>query len=175
MGRGKRSTTAPEICYQTRSLLSSYFNMQYFEDLEVGSKDSFGNYTVDREEIISFAAQFDPQAFHLDDDAAAQMHFGSIVASGWHTCAMTMRMLVEHMEGAKRAGLGSPGVDEIRWHRPVYPGDTLRIETELIDKTPSRSRPDMGSYRSLVSVYNQENTVVMTLKSIGLIRRRSAP
>lgn len=148
--------------------------MLYFEDIEVGTKARFGNYQVTREEVIAFASAYDPQPFHLDEAAAAQTYFGRLSASGWHTCAMTMRMLVDNMKDRQQAGLGSPGVDEIRWKKPVYPGDTLRLETEIIDKTPSRSRPEMGSFRSEVRVFNQHDEVVMTLKSIGLIRTRSS-
>lgn len=146
--------------------------MHYFEDIRIGARSRFGAYEVTREEVIAFATQYDPQPFHLDDAAAAETHFGRIAASGWHTCSMTMRMIVEFMRGEQRAGIGSPGVDEIRWRRPVYPGDTLRVETEITDKTPSRSRPEMGSYKTLTTVYNQDDAVVMTLVSIGLIRRR---
>ncbi|MFM5918155.1 MAG: MaoC family dehydratase [Novosphingobium sp.] len=147
--------------------------MVYFEDLEVGSSAAFGRYEVTREEVIDFATKYDPQPFHLSDEAAAQTHFGRISASGWHTCAMVMRMLVDNITERKQAGLGSPGLDELRWLRPVYPGDTLRVETTLIDKTPSRSRPEMGSFRSEVKVFNQDDVMVATMKSIGLIRRRS--
>ena len=146
--------------------------MQYFEDLEVGSKASFGRYEVTREEVIEFATKYDPQAFHLDDAAAAKTHFGRLSASGWHTCAMVMRMLVDNMGARKQAGLGSPGQDELRWLKPVYPGDVLRIETELIDKTRSRSRPEMGSMRSIIQVFNQDDVMVMSMKSIGLIQVR---
>ena len=146
--------------------------VQYFEDLEVGSKASFGRYEVTREEVIEFATKYDPQAFHLDDAAAAKTHFGRLSASGWHTCAMVMRMLVDNMGARKQAGLGSPGQDELRWLKPVYPGDVLRIETELIDKTRSRSRPEMGSMRSIIQVFNQDNVMVMSMKSIGLIQVR---
>lgn len=145
--------------------------MQYWEDIEVGSRSSFGNYEVTREEVIEFASKYDPQAFHLSDEAAAKTHFGRLAASGWHTCAMMMRMLVDNMKNNRQAGLGSPGVDELRWLKPVYPGDTLRIESEVIDKTPSRSRPDMGSFRARSAVLNQHDEPVMTLTSIGLIRR----
>jgi acyl dehydratase len=145
----------------------------YFEDLDVGSSAAFGRYEVTREEVIDFASKYDPQPFHLSDEAAAQTHFGRISASGWHTCAMVMRMLVDNITERKQAGLGSPGLDELRWLRPVYPGDTLRVETTLIDKTPSRSRPEMGSFRSEVKVFNQDDVLVCTMKSIGLIRRRS--
>ena len=145
----------------------------YFEDLEPGSTAKFGRYDVTREEVIEFASKYDPQPFHLSDEAAAQTHFGRISASGWHTCAMVMRMMVGNITERKQAGLGSPGLDELRWLRPVYPGDTLRVETTLLDKTPSRSRPEMGSFRSEVRVFNQDDVLVSTMKSIGLIRRRS--
>ena len=146
--------------------------VQYFEDLEVGSKASFGRYEVTREEVIEFATKYDPQAFHLDDAAAAKTHFGRLSASGWHTCAMVMRMLVDNMGSRKQAGLGSPGQDEVRWLKPVYPGDVLRIETELIDKTRSRSRAEMGSMRSIIQVFNQDDVMVMSMKLIGLIQVR---
>lgn len=146
--------------------------MQYWEDIEVGSRSSFGSYEVTREEVIEFASKYDPQPFHLSDEAAAQTYFGRLSASGWHTCAMMMRMIVENLESNRQAGLGSPGVDELRWLKPVYPGDTLRIESEIIDKTPSRSRPEMGSYRSRSTILNQHGEPVMTLVSIGLIRTR---
>lgn len=146
--------------------------MQYFEDLEVGAKQSFGRYPVTREEVIDFASRYDPQPFHLDDDAAAATHFGRLSASGWHSCAMVMAMLVENLKANQQAGLGSPGVDELRWLKPVYPGDTLRCETELLDKRRSQSRPEMGSFRSRLTVFNQHDEPVMTFISIGLIRTR---
>ena len=145
----------------------------YFEDLEVGTSAAFGRYEVTRAEVIAFATAYDPQPFHLDDDAAAATHFGRLSASGWHTCAMVMRMLVDNMAAYRQAGLGSPGLDELRWLKPVYPGDSLRVETEVLDKTPSRSRPEMGSFRSAAHVFNQDNVMVMRMVSIGLIRRRS--
>ncbi|NNC73725.1 MAG: MaoC family dehydratase [Sphingomonadaceae bacterium] len=148
--------------------------MLYFEDLEVGTKQAFGRYEVTREEVIEFASKYDPQPFHLSDEEAAKTYFGKLSASGWHTGSMVMRMLVENMENNKQAGLGSPGIDELRWLKPVYPGDVLRCESELVDKTPSRSRPEMGSFRSLLTVFNQDDKTVMTMKSIGLIRKRNA-
>ena len=148
--------------------------LMYFEDLVVGSTAAFGRYAVTREEVLEFAAKYDPQPFHLSDEAAAQTHFGRISASGWHTCAMVMRMMVDNLTTSKQAGLGSPGLDELRWLRPVYPGDVLRVESELIDKTPSRSRPEMGSFRSEVRVFNQDDVLVATMKSIGLIRTRGS-
>ncbi len=108
--------------------------MQYFEDIEVGSTARFGDYAVTRDEVIAFAEKYDPQPFHLSDAAAAQTHFGRLSASGWHTCAMTMAMLVEHLKANDQAGLGSPGIDELRWLTPVYPGDRLRCESEVLEK-----------------------------------------
>ena len=148
-------------------------DLLYFEDLEIGTKASFGRYEVTREEVLEFAAKYDPQPFHLSDEAAAKTHFGRISASGWHTCAMTMRMLVDNITERKQAGLGSPGQDELRWHRPVYPGDVLRVQTELLEKTRSRSRPEMGSFKSIVTVLNQNDEKVMTFRSIGLIAVRN--
>jgi acyl dehydratase len=146
--------------------------MQYFEDLVVGSKASFGRYEVTRDEVIDFAGKYDPQPFHLSDEAAAKTHFGRISASGWHTCAMVMRMLVDNLTEHRQAGLGSPGLDELRWLKPVYPGDVLRVESELLEKTRSRSRPKMGSFKSSIAVFNQDDVLVCTMKSIGLIRVR---
>ena len=147
--------------------------MLYFEDIVVGKKSRFGHYEVTREEVIEFARKYDPQSFHLDDEAAAQTHFGRLAASGWHTCAMTMRMLVENMQANKQAGLGSPGVDEIRWLKPVYPGDTLRVEGEILSKRQSVSKPWMGSMVGRNTVFNQHDEPVMTMVSTGLIRVRN--
>ena len=152
--------------------MSSNDGLVYFEDLEIGAKASFGRYEVTREEVIDFATKYDPQPFHLSDEAAAQTHFGRISASGWHTCAMVMRMLVENITEKRQAGLGSPGLDELRWLKPVYPGDVLRVETELVSKKQSQSRPEMGSFQSLVSLFNQDGVKVCSMKSIGLIRVR---
>ena len=146
--------------------------MQYFEDIEVGATACFGRYEVTRDEVIEFASKFDPQPFHLSDEAAATTHFGRLSASGWHTCAMTMSMVVDNLKANSQAGLGSPGIDELRWLKPVYPGDVLRCETEILDKRASQSRPEMGSYRSRMTVLNQDDVAVMTFISIGLIRTR---
>ena len=146
--------------------------MMYFEDLVVGAKASFGSYAVTREEVIAFATKYDPQPFHLDDEAAAQTHFGRLSASGWHTCAMTMAMIVENLKATEQAGLGSPGHDELRWITPVYPGDTLRCETELLEKRQSQSKPEMGIFRSKMMVFNQDDVIVMSFVSIAMIRVR---
>ena len=147
--------------------------MLYFEDVEIGAKSAFGRYEVTRDEVTEFARQYDPQPFHLSDEAAASTYFGRLSASGWHTTAMTMRMLVDNMSAVQQAGLVSPGIDELRWLKPVYPGDVLRVETEIVEKRPSRSRADMGSFKSRVTVLNQYGAAVMTMLSIGLVRRRA--
>jgi len=146
--------------------------MRYFEDLEVGAETYFGSYEVTRDEILEFARKYDPQPFHLSDEEAAKTHFGRIAASGWHTCAMTMAVIARHVVDDEQAGLGSPGIDELRWRRPVYPGDTLHVRGTIVDKTPSRSKPHMGSFRTEMIVTNQDDQAVMTFTSIVLIRRR---
>lgn len=146
--------------------------VQYFEDIEVGRTASFGHYEVTREEVMAFAAKYDPQPFHLDDAAAAQTHFGRLSASGWHTCAMTMSMLVENLKENRQAGLGSPGVDELRWKKPVYPGDTLRVETTVLEKRRSKSRPEMGIFKSKLRVFNQNDEPVLEMVSNGLVQVR---
>jgi acyl dehydratase len=148
--------------------------MLYFEDIEVGATQSYGSYHVTREEVVEFAEKYDPQPFHLSDEAAAKTHFGRLAASGWHTCAMTMSMVVEHFKERPQAGLGAAGVDELRWLKPVFPGDTLRVETEILDKRESRSRPEMGSFRNRTTVFNQHDEPVMSFTALGLIRRRPA-
>lgn len=146
--------------------------MLHYEDIEVGRVERFGNKLVDRDEVVDFASKFDPQPFHLDDEAAAKTYFGRLSASGWHTASMVMRMMVDHMTERKQAGLGSPGIDELRWLKPVYPGDTLRCETEVLEKRQSASRPYMGIFKSKLTVFNQDDEPVMTMRSNGLIRVR---
>ena len=147
-------------------------DLKYFEDLVVGTKASFGRYEVTRDEVVEFASKYDPQPFHLSDEAAAQTYFGRLSASGWHTAAMAMRMAVENMTGQRSASLGSPGLDELRWLKPVYPGDVLRCETELLDKRVSQSRPEMGITKGRTTVFNQHDEAVMTFVANGLIRTR---
>lgn len=146
--------------------------MIYFEDLVVGRETEFGSYDVTREEVLEFARKYDPQPFHLSDEEAAKTHFGRLAASGWHTAAMTMAVIARHVVEDQQAGLGSPGIDELRWKKPVYPGDTLSVKGRIVEKTPSRSRPDMGSFRTETTITNQNGDIVMTFKSIVLIRRR---
>ena len=110
--------------------------MRYFEDLEIGAETFFGSYEVTRDEVLDFARKYDPQPFHLSDEEAAKTHFGRLAASGWHTCAMTMAVIARYVVDDEQAGLGSPGVDELRWLKPVYPGDTLHVRVEARRKNP---------------------------------------
>ena len=148
--------------------------MKYYEDLVVGTVTRASrSYKVTREEVIEFASKYDPQPFHLDDAAAEKTHFGRLSASGWHTGAMAMRLMVEGWKDQEpTAGLGSPGIDELRWVKPVYPGDELTVEMELISKRRMKSRRDMGLSKSRQTVYNQNGEIVMTMVSNGLIKVR---
>jgi acyl dehydratase len=145
----------------------------YFEDLAPGTVLEFGDAEMTAEAIIEFARQFDPQPFHLDPEAAKHSLFGGLCASGWHTASVMMRLWVDNYLSPE-ASLGSPGVDEVRWHRPVFPGDRLRCRIEILDATPSRSKPFMGTVRSKCQVLNQNSDVVMSLNGIGFFRRKHA-
>lgn len=146
--------------------------MRYFDDIEVGEETEFGHYDVTREEILEFARKYDPQPFHLSDEAAAKTHFGRLAASGWHTAAMTMSVIVGHIGEDEQAGLGSPGVDELRWLKPVHPGDRLTVRGTIVDKTPSRSKPHIGTIRTRTVVTNQDGADVMRFTSIVMMLRR---
>ena len=146
--------------------------MQYFEDLEVGQSTHYGSYEVTREEVLEFARKYDPQPFHLSDEAAAKTHFGRLSASGWHTCAMVMAVIARHFGTEGLAGLGSPGIDELRWLKPVYPGDILNVSGTIVEMRPSQSKPDIGSFRTAMEITNQDGDPVMRYVSIILVRRR---
>jgi acyl dehydratase len=146
--------------------------MRYFEDLEVGAETYFGSYDVTRHEVLEFAHKYDPQPFHISDEEAAKTHFGQIAASGWPTCAMTMAVIASYVVKHEQAGLGSPGVDELRWLKPVYPGETLHVRGKIVETRPSQRRPEMGSFRTETTVTNQDDAPVMRFTSIVLIRRR---
>jgi acyl dehydratase len=148
--------------------------MIYFDDLEVGQETLFGHYDVTREEVLEFARKYDPQPFHLSDEAAAKTHFGRLAASGWHTCAMTMAVIVQKLTEEKQAGLGSPGVDELRWLKPVYPGDRLTVRGKIVETIPSRSKPEIGVIRTQTEVTNQDDVPVMRYTSIVMMLRRPA-
>ena len=147
---------------------------RYFEDYVVGSIHEFGPIAVTEEEVISFARRYDPQPFHIDPTAAKNPHFGGLIASGWLTAGLMMRLLVDNVVSGV-ASLGSPGVNELRWLKPVRPGDVLRIRVTVLEATPSRSRSDRGMVRSLVEVLNQDGEVVMSMKPMNIIRRRGQP
>lgn len=146
---------------------------RYFEDYHVGMVDEFGDIAVTAQEIVEFARRYDPQSMHVDPVAAAQGPFGGLIASGWHTASMVMRLFVEHYL-SKVATLPSPGVDELRWVRPVRPGDTLRVRVTVLETKRSRSKPDRGLVRGLVEVLNQNDELVMTQRPMNLMRCRSA-
>ncbi len=144
---------------------------RYFEYYHVGMVDGFGEITVTAEEIMEFGRRYDPQAMHIDPEAAANVPFGGLIASGWHTAAMIMRLFVEHYL-SKVATLPSPGIDELRWVRPVRPGDRLRVRVTVTETRRSRSKPDRGMVRSLVEVLNQDGDVVMSQRPMNLMRCR---
>ena len=145
--------------------------MKYLEDFAVGQVIEFPPRTVSEDEIIAFARDYDPQPFHLDKEAARQSLFGGLCASGWHTAGMMMRLMVDNMIG-KYASMGSPGVDQLRWVRPVFPGDTLHLRGEVLDVKPSRSKPDRGVITSRYEMKNQKGETVLTMQAKGMYARR---
>lgn len=149
----------------------------YFDDMSIGDTMDFGPLTVSREEIIAFAGEYDAQPFHLSDEAAATTHFGSLSASGWHTTALFMKMFLAELQrvpGRQEASLGAIGIDELRWLRPVRPGDTLRGTSEVIETKASQSRPEMGIVKTRVTLFNQKDEPVLTMVPITLFRTRPA-
>jgi acyl dehydratase len=145
----------------------------FWEDFPVGQVREFGAYAVTREAVLAFAREFDPQPFHVDDDAAEASLFGRLAASGWHTCAMAMRMMCDaYLLDA--ASLGSPGLETLRWLKPVYPGDTLHVRLEVLDSRPLASRPGVGMIRSRWDVMNQHDETVLTMEGFGMFRQRAA-
>jgi acyl dehydratase len=152
-------------------LFNTPINDRYFEDYIEGDIHRFGSITVEVDEVIAFAKRFDPQTFHVDPEAAKLTAFGSLIASGWHTGALTMRLFVDHYL-TRVASLGSPGLDELRWVRPVRPGDTLSLRVTVLKAVASKSKPDRGAVTSLIEVFNQANEAVMTFKCVNIIGRR---
>lgn len=143
----------------------------YWEDFQIGHVAEFGDKLVTEEEIIRFAREFDPQPFHLDSEAAKKSLFGGLCASGWHTCAMTMRMVCDEYL-LRSASLGSPGLENLRWIKPVRPGDRLRVRFVVLDARPSSSRPTVGLIRTRWEVMNQNNEEVMQIESNAMFARR---
>lgn len=146
-------------------------HLWYFEDFTPGKVIALGSRTVTEEEIISFATQFDPQSFHVDKEAAADSIFGGVIASGWHTCGMIMRMVVDGFL-KDSSSMGSPGVDEIRWILPVRPGDTLTVTAETLESRPSTSKPDRGVLITMWRATNQDGKLVCTIQGMGMFGRR---
>jgi acyl dehydratase len=147
--------------------------IRYFEDYTPGLTIDCGSFTVDEAEIIGFARQYDPQPFHVDPEAALQGPFGGIIASGWHTTSLMMRQVVERYLSAE-SSLGAAGIDEIRWPRPVRPGDTLRVTAIILDARRSQSKPDRGIIRSRMELTNQDGETAMTLIAINFVMARPA-
>jgi acyl dehydratase len=143
---------------------------RYFEDYPVGAVYVGGPISVSEADILAFARRYDPQPMHVDKAAAEAGQFGGLIASGWHTGSLMMQLLVAHF--VPPANLASPGLDELRWLRPVRPGDSLSLRATVESARPSRSKPDQGVIVSFVEVLNQDGEVVMTLKPISLMRRR---
>jgi acyl dehydratase len=143
----------------------------YWEDFKVGDSAPLGERVVDKAEMIAFATAFDPQPFHIDEEAARASMYGGLIASGWHTVAMVMRMMVDSYLNDS-ASLGSPGVDNVRWLKPVRPGDRIRARREVMETRASQSRPDMGLVRSRWEVFNQDDELVMTMEGLGMFKRR---
>jgi len=146
--------------------------VRYFEDFQPGQIITHPGIQVTEEAIIEFASQFDPQPFHTDSQAAANSNFGSLIASGWHTGSLTMRMLCESYIMESRS-MGSPGIDKVRWHQPVRPGDTLSIRVTIRETRRSRSKPDRGIVFSDTETLNQHGEVVMSFSGMGMYQCRS--
>lgn len=144
----------------------------FYEDIEVGPRTRFGSYEMTREEIIDYATRYDPQPFHLDEDFAKTTHFGGLCASGWHTAAALMRMLVDRSKETGMAGLGSPGIKDLKWAKPVYVGDILSVEQEFLDKRQSKSRPTLGLVTFRNYVYNHHNDIVMEVTGTLMVACR---
>ncbi|MGO4329173.1 MaoC family dehydratase [Cupriavidus sp. M-11] len=143
----------------------------YFEDFAVGSKCDLGSHLVTEEEILAFARQYDPQPFHIDKEAAQDSIYKGLISSGWMTCSIMMRLLVDSMTTGA-ASMGSPGVDEIRWLKPVYAGDTLSVSLVVLDARASASRPDRGVVHTQWEATNQRGELVCTVKGMGMYGRR---
>ena len=143
----------------------------HWEDFPVGHVMAFGSMPVTREDVLAFARQFDPQPFHVDEAAAKTSLFGDLCASGWHTCAMAMRMMCDGYL-LQSSSLGSPGIENLRWLKPVFPGDTLQMQIEVTESRPMASRPGVGLVRLSWTVLNQHQNPVMTMDGWGMFGRR---
>lgn len=145
----------------------------HWEDFEPGSVREFGGHTLTRDEIVGFAQQFDPQPFHLDEEAAKASLFGALSASGWHSCALVMRMMCDAYL-LRSSSLGSPGLDGIKWLKPVLVGDTLRVRLHVLESRPMKSRAEVGLIRCRWEGVNQRDEIVLTMEGWGMFGRRHA-
>ena len=145
---------------------------RYFEDYAPGTSSEFGSVMLTEDEIVAFAQRYDPQPFHIDRQAAARGPYGGLIASGWHSAALMMRLLAGNWLSAE-SSLGSPGIDELRWIRPVRPGDTLSLRATVVEARRSRSKPDRGLVRSRIEVLNQDAELVMSMIGMNLVRCRN--
>lgn len=145
---------------------------RYFEDFEIGETVEHGSYTVTEEEIVEFAEQYDPQPFHVDRAAAEESMFGGLIASGWHTASICQRMAIEGRSDT--ASMGGRGVDDLRWHLPVFPGDTLSVTVEVLEKRPSESNPEMGHMDVEITGRNQDDDAVVSWTVLGMYERRGS-
>jgi len=146
---------------------------RYFEDYVPGSVHEFGSITVDEQEVLDFGRRFVPLSYHIDKEAAKQSIYGGLIASGWHTAALMMRIYTENYL-SQVANLGSPGGDELRWDKPVFPGDELSVRATVLEARRSESRPDRGIVRTCVEVLNQKREVVMSIKMVNFVRGRES-
>jgi acyl dehydratase len=146
---------------------------RYFEDYVPGTSVECGSFSLSEAEIIAFATEYDPQPFHVDPLAAKNGPFGGLIASGWHTTSRMMRLLVDNYV-SQESGLGAAGVDELRWLRPVRPGDTLHVRATVMEARRSGSKPDRGIVKTLMELTNQDGDLVMTVTAINFVRARPA-
>jgi len=143
----------------------------YWEDFKVGERITVGTVSVDKDEVIEFASRYDPQSFHIDEEAAKQSIYGGLIASGWHSCALIMRLICDSYM-LEAASLGSPGLDSVRWPKPVRPGDTLTAYRTTVESRESKSRPEAGIVKTLWEVENQNGELVITMSGINLFLKR---
>jgi len=153
------------------SFFKTPVNERFFEDYDVGVVHCFGSISVSEEEVVTFAKRYDPQSIHTDPEVAKDGPFGGVIASGWMTAGLMMQLYCQHYLSSV-ASLASPGIDELRWVRPVRPGDALSIRVTVLEARPSRSKPDRGIVTSFIEVLNQDDQPVMTMKAMNMLKRR---
>jgi acyl dehydratase len=147
--------------------------VRYYEDIEIGDRLEHGGYTVTKAEIVDFAEQYDPQPFHVDEDAAGESMMGELIASGWHTAAVCMRLFVDRIAETDWEFHVARGIDELRWIRPVRPGDELSIEVEVVDKGPAPDRPGVGEVDTRMTGYRADGDPVISWVGLGMVEQRT--